>query len=63
MRSAVMDNWIRGAAVRHTITPISHTKSSPRVVGKLLLIISPYSVAFGVMIKFAVCFFVCFLYG
>jgi len=26
----LMDNWTHGAASRHTIAPISHTKSSPR---------------------------------
>jgi len=28
--TALMDNWTHGAASRHTITPISHTRSSPR---------------------------------
>ena len=27
---ALMDNWTHGAASRHTIAPISHTRSSPR---------------------------------
>ena len=28
---ALMDNWTHGAASGHTIAPISHTTSSPRI--------------------------------
>ena len=29
---ALTDNWTRGAASRHTIAPITHTRPSPRTV-------------------------------
>ena len=40
---ALTDNWIPGAASRHTIAPISHTRPSPRkpTIGELLLISRP----------------------
>jgi len=47
---ALTDNWIHGAASRHTIAPISHTRPSPRnrsyrrIV--TFLIIAPYKYSY-----------------
>ena len=42
---ALMDNWTRRAASRHTITPVSYTRPSPGwqpTLSKLLIIVCPY---------------------
>jgi len=38
---AIANSWTRGAAHRHTTSSISHTRSSPRIARKLLLIFRP----------------------